>query len=429
MAEQDQVFVKCAWRLIPFMVLLYLVSYIDRTNAGFAALTMNRDLGFSPAVFGFGAGIFFIGYALFQVPANLILQLIGAKRWVFCILAVWGLLSASNALVRSPASFYVVRFLLGVAECGFFPGMLLYLTYWFPRAYLARFTAYFMVAVPLSFVVGGPLSGLILGLDGVAGLHGWQWLFLSEGLPAFLLSFAVLKLLPDGPAQAQWLSIGEKKAIAARLAAEDVPGRRDLWRALRDPRVLALGLANFAYQYGLFAILLWLPQIVHAMGFSNRATGFVVALPFLVGTAAVILGGRSSSIRGERIWHVALPWLLGASGFVVASVTQSNLIVLVAITFGVIGFFAPYGALFSLPSSFLRGTAAAGGIALFNGMGNFGGFFGPAIIGMLKQGSGDYSTGMMTIALGLVLGAVIVLAVGRALAPRPAVLIPEPVDA
>src|ERR1700722_1687227 len=211
MAEQDQVFTKCAWRLIPFIGLLYLVRFIDRTNAGFAAHTMNVDLGFSPTVFGFGASIFFMGYALFQVPANVLLEKIGARRWVFCIMAVWGLLAASNALVQTPVSYYVVRFLLGVAEAGFIPGMFLYLTYWFPRGHLARYTAYFMIANPLSFVIGGPLSSLILRMDGLDGLHGWQWLFLLEGLPAFLLSFAVLKFLPDRPANAEWLTSREQE--------------------------------------------------------------------------------------------------------------------------------------------------------------------------------------------------------------------------
>src|SRR5579864_7136988 len=200
-----QIFAKCAWRLIPFAMLLYIVNLVDRTNAGFAALTMNKDLGFSPTIFGFGAGIFFIGYALFQVPANVLLEGIGARRWVFSIMAAWSLLSASTALVHNPISFYVVRFFLGVAEAGLVPGMFLYLTYWFPRSQLARYTAYFMIANPLSFVVGGPLSSLILKMDRVAGLHGWQWLFLMEGVPAFLLSFAVLKFLPDSPALAAWL--------------------------------------------------------------------------------------------------------------------------------------------------------------------------------------------------------------------------------
>jgi ACS family tartrate transporter-like MFS transporter len=199
MTAQDRVFAKCAWRLIPFMGLLYLINYIDRTNVGFAALTMNADLDLSPAVFGFGAGIFYVGYALCQVPANLILERIGARRWVFCILVTWGLLSASNAFVETPAGFYAVRFFLGVAEAGFFPGMLLYLTYWFPRSQLPRFTSNFMIAIPVSFVIGGPLATSILELDGVAGLRGWQWVFLIEGVPASLLAFAALKLLPDGP--------------------------------------------------------------------------------------------------------------------------------------------------------------------------------------------------------------------------------------
>jgi MFS transporter, ACS family, tartrate transporter len=279
----DRIFSKCARRLIPFMSLLYLVSFIDRTNAGFAALTMNKDLGFSPTVFGLGAGIFFVGYALCQVPANLILERIGARRWVFCILALWGLLSASNALVRSPTEFYVVRFFLGVAEAGFYPGMLLYLTYWFPRAYLARFGANFMIAVPPSAVIGGPLASLVLQMNGVAGLPGWQWLFLMEGLPAFLLSFAVLKLLPDRPSRAPWLSDEEKKTVAVRLAAEDSPGRHDLRAGLRDPRVLALGLASFCYQASGYGLLLWFPQIVQTMGFSNFANGFIVASCFVVG--------------------------------------------------------------------------------------------------------------------------------------------------
>ena len=385
MSEQ-KIFAKCAWRLIPFMGLLYLVNFIDRTNAGFAALTMNKDLGFSPTVFGFGAGIFFIGYALFQVPANVILERLGARRWVFCILAVWGLLSASNALVQTPMSFYVVRFLLGVAEAGFYPGMILYLTYWFPRGHLARLTAIFAVAIPLSFVIGGPLASIILGMDGVAGLHGWQWLFLIEGVPAFLLSFAVLKLLPDGPKDAPWLTSGEKKTIAARLATEEPAGPSKLWQALRDPRVLALGIAYFAFGASLYGVFLWLPQIVQAMGFSNTATGFVVALCVVTSIPAMILGGRSSSISGERVWHVALPWLLAASAFAAASVVQSNLIVLAALSFGLIGMFAAYGAFWSLPPSFLRGTAAAGGIGLINAIGNFGGFLGPSLLGRAEAG-------------------------------------------
>jgi MFS transporter, ACS family, tartrate transporter len=418
------VFTKCAWRLIPFMGLLYLVSFIDRTNAGFAAHTMNRDLGFSPTVFGFGAGIFSIGYALLQIPANVILERIGARRWVFCIMAVWGLLSASNALVQTPISFYLVRFLLGVAEAGFIPGMFLYLTYWFPRAYLARFTAYFMATNPLSFVIGGPLSSIILGLDGVAGLHGWQWLFLMEGVPAFLLAFAVLKFLPDGPAHASWLTNGETDIVAARLAAEEPAGRPDLWSALRDPRVIALGIAYFAWNCASYAINLWLPQIVKVMGFSNTSTGFIVAACYVVGVPAMILCGRSSSKRGERIWHVALPFLFIASCLAIAALTQSNAIVLAAFVIGMPAVYAAFGPFFSLPSSFLRGAAAAGGIGLIGTLGNFGAFFGPLLTGVLVQGSGNYKTGFAADAIGFALAALIVIGVGRALAPRPTIAQP-----
>ena len=419
MTAQDQVFAKCAWRLIPFMGLLYLINFVDRTNVGFAALTMNADLSFSPAVFGFGAGIFFVGYALFQVPANLILERIGARRWVFCILLVWGLLSAANAFVQSAETFYAVRFLLGIAEAGFFPGMLLYLTYWFPRAYLPHFTAAFMVAIPLSFVVGGPLASAILEMDGFAGLRGWQWLFVIEGVPASLLAFAVLKLLPDGPSRARWLTNDEKLTIASRLAAEEPPGHSDLWAALIDPRIIALGVANFCFQAGAYGLALWLPQIVQAMGFSDRATGVVVALVFASGAGAMILGGRSSSSRNERIWHASLPWLLAALAFAAASAVQSNELVLSALTVGSTAVFAAYGAFFSLPSSFLRGTAAAGGIGLFNMFGNFGAFFGPTLVGVLTNRSGDYAAGLTTVAVWFVLAALIVAALGRAIAARP----------
>ena len=418
MAEQDQVLTKCAWRLIPFMVLLYLVSFVDRTNASLAALTMNKDLSFSPAVFGFGAGIFFFGYALFQVPANVILERIGARRWIFCIMAVWGLLSASNALVQTPISFYMVRFLLGVAEAGFLPGMLLYMTYWFPRGRLARFTAYFMIANPLSGVVGGPISSLILGMDGVAGLHGWQWLFLLEGLPTVLLSFAVLKFLPDGPAYASWLTKEEKDLIATSLETEEPAGRPDLWSALRDPRVLALGIAYFAWNGAGFGITLWLPQIVKAMGFSNTATGFVVGLGYVACIPAMIFGGRSSSGRSERIWHVALPLLLTASCLAIASLTQSNVIVLVTLVIGLPAAYAAFGPFFSLPASFLHGTAAAGGIGLVGTIVNVGAFLGPLLIGVLVQGSGNYRSGFAADAIGYAMAALLVIAVGRALAPR-----------
>jgi ACS family tartrate transporter-like MFS transporter len=294
MTERDRVFTKCAWRLIPFMALLYVINYIDRNNVGFAALTMNADLAFSPSIYGFGAGVFFVSYMLFQLPANVILDRIGARRWIFIILATWGLISAATAFVRTPAEFYAVRFLLGVAEAGFFPGMVYYLTLWFPEAYRARFTAWFLSAIPLSVVIGGPLAGLILGMDGIAGLRGWQWLFLIEGIPASLLAFAVLKFLPDGPAHARFLTAEEKHVISSRLVDHKSAEPGEPWRTLRDPRVLVLASAGFAEGAALYATTLWLPQIVQAMGFSHLQIGFIAASMFAIGAISQFLIARSS---------------------------------------------------------------------------------------------------------------------------------------
>jgi ACS family tartrate transporter-like MFS transporter len=410
--NEQQIFAKCAWRLIPFMGLLYVVSYVDRTNVAFAALTMNKDLGFSPAVFGFGAGIFFFSYALFQVPANVVLVRLGARRWMFCILAVWGAVSCATAFVQGPASFYALRFLLGVAEAGFFPGMIFYLTLWFPQAYRARYCALFMAAQPLAFIIGAPVSGLILGMVGVGGFAGWQWLFLIEGLPACVLAFAVLSLLPDRPADSSWLTTADKKTIDALLSREDIAQRRELWPALRDPRVIALGVAGFGESSAQYGILLWLPQIVHGMGFSNRATGFVVAMPFVAGMVATIVWGRHSDAKRERIRHVAYPFLLAAAGLLAASLAQSYLIVLLGLTLGVVGLFATMGPFWIMPSSFLGGTAAAGGVAFVRTIGAMGGFFGPGLIGVLKGQTGGYSAAMAALGFGLVLAAAIVLALG-----------------
>jgi ACS family tartrate transporter-like MFS transporter len=416
--NDEKVFGKCAQRLIPFMMLLYIVNYLDRVNVGFAALTMNKDLGFSPSVFGFGAGIFFFSYALCQVPSSVLLQRFGARRAVSCIMAAWGILSASTALVQGSASFYVVRFLLGVAEAGFFPGMVFYLTLWFPRGFRARFTAMFVCGIPLASIIGGPLSGLILGMDGLAGLHGWQWLFLMEGIPAGLLALAVLKILPDNPASAPWLSIDEKENVAGRIASDGVAGQRDLWPALRDPRIIALGLVGFGNGAALYGSQLWLPQIVKGMGFSNLGTGFVIALPYVAGMAAMILWGRSSDRRGERVWHIATACLISAAGFGAASIVQSNLLMVLALTFGVVGTLAYFGPFFSFPSSFSSGPAAAGGIALVNTFSNLGGFLGPTVIGMIKQRTGDYADAMVALAVVLTASAMIILALGLAITGR-----------
>jgi MFS transporter, ACS family, tartrate transporter len=418
MNGHDQVFLKCAWRLIPFMMLLYLLNFLDRVNVGFAALTMNRDLGFTPEIYGFGAGILFFSYAFFQLPANLVFERLGARRWVFLMLAAWGVISAANAFAQGAASFYVLRFLLGAAEAGFFPGMIFYLTLWFPQAYRARFIAMFMTAQPFAFIIGGPLSSLILGMDGVADLRGWQWLFLIEGLPAALLAFAVLRLLPDGPAAASWLTPGEKAEIAERLASEDTTERRELGPALLDARVWALGLVGFGQNCAAYGVGLWFPQMVQAMGFSNRATGFVVALPFVAVMLAMVLWGRSSDSRGERVWHVALPFLLAAAGLMAASVAPSDFLVLAVLTVALISLDAGMGVFWTLPSSFLSGRAAAGSIALIRTISALGGFAGPSIVGLLLGGTGDYAAAMAALGCGLVAAALLVLGVGRAIGSR-----------
>ena len=418
MIEQEQVFRKCAWRLIPIMMLLYVVNFIDRSYVGFAALTMNKDLGFSPSVYGFASGIFFIGYLLFQVPATVLIERVGARRLTAAILLIWGLISASNAFVRDAHTFYIVRFVLGVAEAGFFPGMIFYLTLWFPKRLRGRYSAMFSSAIPLAGIIGGPLSGLILGLDGMGGLHGWQWVFLIQGLPASLLAFAVFKFLPDSPARAPWLEDAEKNAVSAGLEPAAMVDESNLWKCLRDPRVWLLGLAAIAGGSGLYATTLWLPQIIHSMGFTNRETGFISVVPFVAAMAAMILWGRASDAAGERIWHTVLAWLFAAAGFAIACVSANHAFVLLGLVCAMVGVLSAFGPFYSLPSSFLTGPAAAGGIALVNSIANFGGFLGPYLVGILKERTGGYTAAYATLATFLILAALLVIMVGRALSSR-----------
>jgi MFS transporter, ACS family, tartrate transporter len=414
MSEDDRVFAKCAWRLLPLITACYVVNYLDRVNVGFAALTMNRDLGFSPSVFGFGGGILFIGYSLSQVPANYVLTRIGARRWVFCIMACWGALSASCALVSGPIGFYVLRFLLGVAEAGMLPAMIFYLSSWFPRDHRGQFIAIFQTGIPISFLIGGPVSSLLLQVDGVLGLHGWQWLFLMEGLPAVLLAFVVLLLLPDDPASARWLDGAEKRSVLMALSAESTGTPAAYWPVLRDLRVLVLGVILFAFGSGQVAYLLWLPQIVAGMGFSVLATGFIVAAMFAVVVPSMILWGRHSDATGERIWHVAISAMLAAFGFAVAAATHNSTLALLALTCAGLGLFLFCGPFLSLPSLLLRGPALACGIALINSIGIFGGFVAPLTMGLLKQHTGSYSMGLMVLAVVMLACAAVALMFARA---------------
>jgi ACS family tartrate transporter-like MFS transporter len=407
------------------MTLLYFVNIMDRVNVSFAALTMNRDLGFSPAVYGFGAGAFFLGYALFQVPANLVLERVGARRWMSLILLSWGTLSALNAAVSDADGFYAVRIGLGLVEAGFYPGMILYFTYWFPKDYRARLVAIFMAALPLANMAGGPLSSVLLGMNGIVGLRGWQWLFLVEAAPAVLLAFAVFKFLPDRPANASWLSLEEKEFIAGQLQGDEIAAHMGFWPAFADARVYALAIVYFGYAMGNYGVGLWLPQIVQSMGVSNFATGFVVALPYLASLVAMILWGQSSDKSGERIWHVALPAMLMAASLLTASVLHSNMAILLALSLVLIGALALQGPFWVLPSAYLSGTAAAGGIAFINAIGTGGGgFFGPYLLGLMRERTGGFAAGMAVLAIAPALSAVIVLLLGRA---RPRSLATKPV--
>jgi MFS transporter, ACS family, tartrate transporter len=406
-----------SWRLIPFLVLAYFLSYLDRVNLSVAALTMNKELDFSPTVFSWGAGIFFIGYFLFEVPSNLALEKFGASRWIARIMITWGIISALMAVVSGVWSFYGVRFLLGVAEAGFFPGIILYLTYWYPAEYRARFLAAFAIAVPVSTVIGAPISGLLLGLDGVMGLQGWQWLFIIEGVPSVLLGIVTWFYLTDRPAKADWLSAEQKAWLAAKLesevAAKQAATHLTLGQALSSPKVIALSLVYFGFVAALYGMQFWLPTIVKAFGFSNAQTGFVIAVPYLIGTIAMILWARHSDATRERVMHVGAPLLLTAAALAVCGYVTDPMTTMVVLTVAAIGVFCTFGVFWTLPTAWLSGTAAAGAIALINSIGNLAGFAGPYLIGWVKETTGSTSTGLFVLAVLPLLGGLLVFVGGH----------------
>jgi MFS transporter, ACS family, tartrate transporter len=392
-----------SWRLIPFLVLAYFFSYLDRVNLGFAALTMNADLKFSPLVFAWGAGIFFIGYFIFEVPSNLALEKFGASRWIARIMVTWGIISAAMASVSGELSFYILRFLLGVAEAGFFPGIILYLTYWYPAEYRGRFLAAFAIAVPVSTVIGAPISGLLLGLDGMMGLRGWQWLFIIEGIPSVLLGIVTWFYLTDRPEKADWLTADQKTWLSARLQAEIATKRAarhlTLGEALSSPKVITLSLIYFGFVGALYGMQFWLPQIVKAFGLTNAQTGFVTAIPYLFGTIAMILWARHSDATRERVAHVGGPLLLTAFALGAASYITDPATTMIVLTVAAIGIFCTFAVFWTLPTAWLSGTAAAGGIALINSIGNLAGFGGPYLIGWAKDATGSTSTGLLVLSL------------------------------
>ncbi|WP_407178308.1 MFS transporter [Bradyrhizobium sp. STM 3562] len=419
---ETRVLRKITLRIVPFIMLLYFVAFIDRVNIGFAALTMNKDLGFSPAVFGFGAGIFFWGYFLFEVPSNVILHKVGARIWIARVMISWGLVSAAMAFVQGATSFYVLRFLLGAAEAGFFPGIILYLSYWFPARQRAAVTALFMAAAPLSTVLGSPLSGALLQIDGWLGFKGWQWLFVLEALPAVLLGLVVLGFLTDRPEQAKWLGDEERNWLVRTMNAENTDkaatASHSLWAGLADLRVLALALVYFGTSAGLYTLGVWAPQIIKQFGLSALEVGFLNAVPPTVAVVAMIVWARHSDRTGERTWHVVLACLLSAVGLSFAGMATGVAAVLAALTLVNIGISSSKPPLWSVPTLFLSGPAAAAGIATINSIGNLGGFVGPAMIGWIKDRTGSFVGGLYFVGALLVLSAVLTLLLSRSQSGR-----------
>lgn len=407
---------KLQYRILPFAMLLYFVSFLDRVNVGFAAFSMNKAIGLSPAEFGFGGGIFFIGYILFQVPSNMILYRVGARSWISRVVIVWGLVSAGSAFVVGPYSFYAMRFLLGIAESGFFPGILLYLTLWFPARQRAVAIAAFMAAAPLSTAIGSPISGALMELPRFFGLSDWQWLFILEALPAVALGFVVSKVLTDGPEEAAWLDPEEREWLTAKLREERAPSPprasslATAFSALRDPRVLGLAVIYSGTSVGLYAVGLWSPLLIRQFGFSPLAVGWINAIPNVVAALGMMFWARSSDRRLERTWHVAIPCLLACAGLVWAGLAQAAIPAVAALTLVSFGSNACKGPLWAVPSLFLSGAGAAAGIAWINSLGNIGGFIGPILIGWGKSRWGSYAGGLDADGAMLALSAVLMLA-------------------
>jgi D-galactonate transporter len=415
---------KVSKRLVPFLIICYFVAYLDRVNVGFAALTMNQDLGLSQTAFGFGAGIFFIAYFIFEVPSNLLLERFGARKWIARIMLSWGILSGTMAFIPAIAratglgnenTFYLLRVLLGAAEAGFFPGIIFYLTLWFPAEYRARIVGYFMAAIPLSTVIGAPISGALLYLHGGLGLGGWQWLFIIEAVPAIILSGVVFFYLTDRPADAAWLEPDERTWLAERLALEQRQRQavRDysVVEALVNPRVIGLSLVYFGAVATNYGLSFFLPQIVKSFGLNTFLTTLVSATPYAVGLIGMVWWGRRSDHVVERRFHTAFPLFVAAAGIAVSTVFDDPTLKMISLCIAGFGIFANLPVFWTLPTAFLSGAAAACGIAVINSIGNLAGFAGPFAMGWIKDHTGSYTGGLLLLAaLGIVaMGIVLVL--------------------
>ena len=409
---------KVTWRLVPFLMLCYFIAYVDRVNISFAGGSMSKDLGLTAAAFGGAAGIFFIAYFFFEVPSNLALDRFGARLWIARIMLTWGLITGAQAFVVGEFSLNVVRLLLGAAEAGFFPGVIFFLTLWFPAAYRARIVGWFMFAIPISTVIGAPISGLVLNLEGVAGLHGWQWMFLIEAAPAILMTLAVLYYLTDRPKEALWLEPQESQWLQDRLDAEranrERHGALSWFRAMLDVRVIALGFVYMGCNIPQYGLSFFLPQIVKGFGeLSNLEVGCITALPYIVGAVGMLFWSRHSDKTAERKWHAVIPLLIIVLGLALAAVMPTPLTKMIFLCLAGFGFFAVLPIFWTLPTTFLTGTGAAAGIAAVNSIGNLGGYFGPKVFGALKDYTdGDFAS-LMFLAACAIVGAVIVLVLGH----------------
>ncbi|MDE1181799.1 MFS transporter [Paraburkholderia sp.] len=392
-------------KLIPFLVLLYLVAYVDRSTLGFAKLQMNADTGISDAAYGLGAGLFFIGYFLFEVPSNVFLVKVGARRWFARILVTWGVITVAMSLISGPYSFYTLRFLLGAAEAGFYPGVVFFLGQWFPARHRGRIFGLFLLSQPFALIVTGPLAGGLLGMEGVAGLHGWQWLFILTGLPAVLLAWPTLRFLPDTPSHAAWLAADDRRWLETELI-EEQRSRAEIkhgnpLEGLKDPRVLLLALYFLPYPLAIYGLSMWLPTIIKAFGVSNLTTGFLSAIPYVFAVIGLLTIPRHSDKRDERIVHIACCAALGAIGLFVSAAAQSHVVQLGALCFTAFGLYAAQPIFWTLPTRFLAGPSAAAGIALINSIGNLGGYIGPFAVGAIKQHTGNLADGLYFLSAGV----------------------------
>ncbi len=415
-APASDVLGKVSMRLLPFMLLLYVVAYLDRINVSFAALQMNRELGFNDAVFGLGAGVFFIGYFLFGIPSNLMVEKLGARRWIAIIMVVWGLVSLSMALIQNEFSFYILRFLLGVAEAGFFPGMILYLTYWFPKREIGLAVARFMTAIPAAGVLGGLVAACVPAMNGFLGLSGWKWLFLTTGSVPVLLGFVAYFYLTDKPEQAEWLSPQERNWLLEQVAADKnkqaASQNSDLSGHLRSWRVWLLAALYFSLTLGMYGFQLWLPQIIQATGVKDDSTTALLStIPALFQAAGMLIVAGHSDSTGERRGHVAASAAIAAVSLALSGFCPTPALALLALSFAALGIWGTVGPFWALPTAFLPPAAAAGGIALINSVGNLGGFAGPYIIGLVKKQSGSFTCALLVVSGSLLLASLLALSV------------------